>query len=43
MHNLYDDPAYADVVVELKAELEKLREQYEVPPEDDDYVVVRPE
>ncbi len=41
MNNLYDDPAYADVVAELKAELEKLREQYEVPPEDDDYVAVR--
>ena len=42
MNNLYGDLAYADVVSELKAELVKLREQYGVGPEDDDYVTVRP-
>ena len=41
MHNLYGDPEHADVVAELKAELQKLREQYEVTPEDDDYVVIK--
>lgn len=29
MQNVYADPAYADVVVELKAELERLREELE--------------
>ncbi|MDP2958968.1 MAG: DUF4976 domain-containing protein, partial [Longimicrobiales bacterium] len=28
LHNVYDDPLYAAVVVELKAELERLRVQY---------------
>lgn len=41
MYNLYDDLAYASVVAELKTELQKLREQYGVGPEDDDYVTVR--
>ncbi len=27
MHNVYTDPAYVDVVVELKAELERLRNE----------------
>ena len=27
MQNVYGDPAYADVVVELKAELERLRDE----------------
>jgi arylsulfatase A-like enzyme len=31
MHNVYDDPQYAGVVRELKAELERLRRQYQVP------------
>jgi len=42
MNNLYGDLAYADVVSELKAELVKLREQYGVGAEDDDYFTVRP-
>jgi arylsulfatase A-like enzyme len=42
MRNLYDDPEYAGIVTELKAELQRLREQYAVGPEDDDYVVMRP-
>ena len=42
MNNLYGDPAYASVVDELKTELLKLREQYGVRHEDDDYVTVRP-
>ena len=29
MHNVYKDPAYANVVVELKAELERLRDALE--------------
>lgn len=29
MQNVYADPAYADVVVELKAELERLRDELE--------------
>lgn len=28
MHNVYDDPAYAEVVVNLKEELRRLRKQY---------------
>ena len=28
MNNVYDDPAYADVVVELKAKLADLRVKY---------------
>jgi arylsulfatase A-like enzyme len=28
LHNVYDDPSYATVVVEMKAELERLRIQY---------------
>lgn len=27
MHNVYTDPAYAGVVVELKAELQRLRDE----------------
>ena len=29
MHNVYADPAYAGVVVKLKAELERLRDELE--------------
>ncbi|MEZ4699351.1 MAG: sulfatase [Rhodothermales bacterium] len=29
--SVYDDPAYADVVAEMKTELERLRREYEVP------------
>ena len=29
MHNVYTAPAYVDVVVELKAELERLRDELE--------------
>ena len=29
MHNVYADPAYADVIAELKAELERLRDALE--------------
>ncbi|MFG0284496.1 MAG: sulfatase [Phycisphaerales bacterium JB039] len=32
--SVYDDPAYADVVEELKAELQRLRAQYGVPDDD---------
>ncbi len=32
MHSVYDDPAYADVVVRLKKELARLREFYKLPP-----------
>jgi arylsulfatase A-like enzyme len=28
VNNVYDDPAYAEIIVELKGELEKLRKQY---------------
>ncbi len=28
LHNVYDDPAYEDVVRELKEELERLRKKY---------------
>ncbi|MCB0305931.1 MAG: DUF4976 domain-containing protein, partial [Calditrichaeota bacterium] len=28
LRNLYDDPQYADVIAELKAELARLRAQY---------------
>jgi arylsulfatase A-like enzyme len=28
LHNVYDDPRYASVVVEMKAELERLRQKY---------------
>ncbi|MEX2286122.1 MAG: sulfatase [Planctomycetaceae bacterium] len=31
LHSGYNDPAYADVINELKAELARLRSQYEVP------------
>ncbi len=31
LNNVYDDPAYADVVIELKTELERLRIHYAVP------------
>ena len=31
---VYDDPAYADVVKELKAELARLRTELKVPAED---------
>jgi arylsulfatase A-like enzyme len=31
LNSVYDDPAYADEVARLKKELERLREQYEVP------------
>ncbi|MHC4896314.1 MAG: sulfatase family protein [Planctomycetota bacterium] len=31
MHNRYGDPAHAGVVAELKTELKRLREQYQVP------------
>jgi arylsulfatase A-like enzyme len=31
MHNLVDDPAHASLVAELKAELERLRDLYDVP------------
>jgi len=33
-HNYYDDPAYAQVQAELHAQLDRLREQYQVPDED---------
>lgn len=35
MHSVYDDPAYAEVVGRLKAELERLRERYGVTDEAD--------
>ncbi len=35
MNNLYGDPAYQEIVDELKAELARLREQYQLRPEDD--------
>jgi hypothetical protein len=28
INNVYDDPAYADVITELKAEIERLKELY---------------
>ena len=28
MQNVYTEPAYADIVVELKAELERLRDEF---------------
>jgi arylsulfatase A-like enzyme len=31
MQSMYDDPAYADIVAELKKELEKLKIEYKVP------------
>ena len=31
MQSMYDDPAYADIVAELKKELEKLKKDYKVP------------
>ena len=31
LNSVYDDPAYADVVATMKAELDKLRTEYEVP------------
>jgi hypothetical protein len=31
MRSMYDDPAYADIVAELKKELEKLKKDYKVP------------
>jgi arylsulfatase A-like enzyme len=31
MHSVYDDPQYAGVVRELKAEIDRLRRQYQVP------------
>ena len=31
MHSVYDDPAYAPIVKELKAELKRLQKQYKVP------------
>lgn len=34
LDNLYDDPAYADVVVKLKGELDRLRDRYQVPAND---------
>ena len=34
--------AVTGIVTGLKAELQRLREQYAVGPEDDDYVVMRP-
>jgi arylsulfatase A-like enzyme len=34
MKSVYDDPAYADVVAELKRELERLRKLYKVPEKD---------
>jgi arylsulfatase A-like enzyme len=34
LNSVYDDPAYADVVKELKAEIARLQKQYEVPEED---------
>jgi arylsulfatase A-like enzyme len=33
MKNVYADPAYADLVADLKQELDRLREQYQVPPD----------
>jgi arylsulfatase A-like enzyme len=33
MHNLIDDPGYQGVIREMRAELERLRKQYQVPPE----------
>ncbi|HUT24272.1 MAG TPA: sulfatase/phosphatase domain-containing protein [Sumerlaeia bacterium] len=36
MRSVYSDPAYADVVKEMKAELERLRKLYEVPEQDPD-------
>jgi uncharacterized sulfatase len=32
MHNLIDDPEYRDRILDMKAELAALREQYQVPP-----------
>ncbi len=32
--SVYDDPEYADIVAELKAELERLRQHYNVPDDD---------
>ena len=32
MHSLYTEPEYADLVKQLKAELERLEKQYNVPP-----------
>jgi len=37
MNNVYDDPAYADVVNELKAELRRLRKELE---DDKDGIVI---
>src|SRR5436190_14776277 len=34
MHSVYDEPAYAGLVRELKAELERLRRHYQVPDDD---------
>lgn len=34
MQSVYDDPEYADILDELKQELDRLREHYEVPEED---------
>jgi hypothetical protein len=34
IHSVYDDPAYANVVANLKKELAGLREKYKVPEED---------
>ncbi|TNF95974.1 MAG: DUF4976 domain-containing protein [Gammaproteobacteria bacterium] len=40
MNNVFGDPAYGEVVRQLKAELQQLREQYGVQPGDDEYVSV---
>jgi len=41
MNNVYTDPAYADIVKSMHAELDKLRKQYDVPAQDPADVRVR--
>jgi len=43
MHSVYDDPAYADVITQLTAQLEALKDQYDVHEEADIVREARPE
>ena len=41
LNNVYTNPEYASIVKELEKELGRLRDQYEVPDEDPDFVEMK--